>query len=108
MQRELVAAAGETSVYIEVEINAAGDLVFSGQDIGAAPERAFGDSDYEYWLTVQAADKLRLAAALGEAGRSDQDLLDRIAARYAGDTRVISKVMEILKATGIPYRFQSF
>jgi len=34
------------------EINDAGDLVLDGCDAGRGVERAFGDWDHEYWLTI--------------------------------------------------------
>ena len=63
---KLVRIGGDTSIYIDVCINEKGDLLFSGQDIGDAPEEIFGDSDYEYWLTVPASEKDRLLLALIE------------------------------------------
>jgi len=53
---ELVNRRGSTSIHIDVHIKENGDLLFSGQDIGKAPEEIFGDSDYEYWLTIPAAE----------------------------------------------------
>ena len=40
----LVEVKGATSIYIDVEITGEGDLLFSGQDLGEAPESFFGDS----------------------------------------------------------------
>jgi hypothetical protein len=37
-----------------------GDLVLEGQDIGSLPQQCFGDSDYEYWVTVRSAERDRL------------------------------------------------
>jgi len=55
---------GSTSIFIDAEIDESGDVVVSGQDIGEAPERFFGDSDYEYWVHVRTAQKPALLAAL--------------------------------------------
>ena len=60
----LVQVKGPTSIYIDVEITAEGDLLFSGQDIGQAPKEFFGDSDYEYWLLLKAGEKDRVLLAL--------------------------------------------
>lgn len=60
----LVNIQGPTSIYIDAAITDEGDLLFSGQDIGDAPNEIFGDSDYEYWLTIKAAHKDRLLLAL--------------------------------------------
>ena len=39
---------------LTVEINEDGDLVFEGYDIGDTVKEYWGDSDYEYWLTIKA------------------------------------------------------
>ncbi|MGD8584725.1 MAG: hypothetical protein PVH65_10090 [Chloroflexota bacterium] len=91
----LVQVKGPTSIYIDVEITDEGDLLFSGQDIGKAPEEFFGDSDYEYWLLVKAAQK-------------DQLLLALIERFYSGNTRVISELREFLNARGIANEFDSY
>ncbi len=57
---------GETSVYIDAEINDQGSLVVSGQDVGKAPEEYWGDSDYEYWVVVAKEHKDRVRRALSE------------------------------------------
>jgi hypothetical protein len=86
---ELVNQGGSTSVHIDVRIDENGDLLFSGQDIGEAPEEIFGDSDYEYWLTVpaKAKDKLLLA------------LIEKL---YAGNSSVISELRELMESAEIP------
>jgi hypothetical protein len=91
---QLVSKGGDTSIYIDVCIKDNGDLLFSGQDIGNAPEEIFGDIDYEYWLTVPAAEKDKLLLALIEK-------------HYAGDALVISTLREIMDSRDIPYQFFS-
>jgi hypothetical protein len=81
----LVSQGGSTSIHIDVRIDENGDLLFSGQDIGNAPEEVFGDSDYEYWLTVPAAEKDKLLLALIER-------------HYAGDAAVISMLRELMES----------
>ena len=51
---KLVSQGGSTSIHIDMRIDENGNLLFSGQDIGSAPEEIFGDSDYEYWLITRA------------------------------------------------------
>jgi hypothetical protein len=92
---ELVKQGGATSIYIDVQIDDEGDLLFSGQDIGDAPEEIFGDLDYEYWLTVPAAEKDRVLLAL-------------IQKFYHGDASVISEFRKLLESKAIPHRFNSF
>jgi len=91
---ELVKQGGSTSIHINVRINENGDLLFSGQDIGDAPEEIFGDLDYEYWLTVPAAAKDKLLLALIEK-------------HYAGDALVISTLRDFMESRQIPCQFFS-
>lgn len=92
---KLVSQGGSTSIHIDVRIDDNGDLLFSGQDIGDAPEEIFGDSDYEYWLTVPAGEKDRLLLALIEK-------------HYAGNSTVISELRELMEAKGIACQFSSY
>ena len=92
---ELVKQGGATSIYIDVGIEESGDLLFSGQDIGDAPQEIFGDLDYEYWLTISGAEKDRVLLALIEK-------------HYGGETSVISIMKELLESKEIPYNFSSF
>ena len=92
---KLVEVKGATSIYIDVEITQAGDLLFSGQDLGEAPESFFGDSDYEYWLMIPQEHK-------------DAVLLALIEKQYAGNRSVISEFQELLKSKGIPSEFHSW
>jgi hypothetical protein len=88
----LVEQSGETSIHISAEIRKNGDLQLSGQDVGKGPLEIFDDSDYEYWLTVPAAQKDLLLLALLES-------------LYKGDAGVISKMREMLMAKKIPCEF---
>ena len=92
---KLVSKGGSTSIYIDMSIDEDGNLLFSGQDIGSDPEEIFGDIDYEYWLTVPAAEKDRLLLALLEK-------------HYAGDALVISTLRELMESKQIPCSFYSF
>ena len=92
---KLVRKGGSTSIYIDMSIDEDGNLLFSGQDIGSEPEEIFGDSDYEYWLTVPAAELVRLLLALLEK-------------HYAGDALVISTLRELMESKQIPCSFYSF
>ena len=91
---KLVRRGGSTSIYIDMSIDENGNLLFSGQDIGSAPDEIFGDSDYEYWLTVPASEKDRLLLALLEK-------------HYAGDALVISTLRELMESKEIPCSFHS-
>lgn len=79
------------SVYLEAKIKENGDLVLEGQDIGEFVEEQFGDSDYEYSLSVKAEYK-------------DTILLNLIKEKFAND----SEFKAWLEEKGIPSEFWSF
>jgi hypothetical protein len=120
---KLVASRGETSVFIDAEIDEEGNLVLSGQDIGKAPKEWFGHDDYEYWVVVGASEKDRVLSILlgqvagGEqlrpASNASQDekdwaLLRVIEKIYGGDPRADSSFSDLLKASGIGYKFSTY
>jgi hypothetical protein len=96
-QREvnLVSITDDTSIHISAEILGNGDLRFSGQDLGAAPNEFFGDSDYEYWLTVPAAQK-------------DAVLLLLLNVAYHGDPLLITKLRDMLTQQNVPHEFHCY
>ncbi len=53
-------------VILDATIQRDGSLVLDGQDLGPLVHEMWDDGDYEYWLTVQAADLDRVGAALLE------------------------------------------
>ena len=91
---KLFSQGGSTSIHIDMRLEESGNLIFSGQDLGNAPEEIFGDIDYEYWLTVPAAEKDKLLLALIEK-------------HYAGDSSVISTLREFMESQEIPCSFFS-
>ena len=92
---QLVRQGGSTSIHIDVRVEEDGDLLFSGQDIGEAPEQIFGKDEYEYWLTVPAAEKDRLLLAL----------IEKI---HKGNALVVSEMKEFLEERNIPYGFHTY
>jgi hypothetical protein len=92
---ELVNLEGPTSVFVDASIGENGDLVFSGQDVGEAPKKFFGDNDYEYWLTIRAEHK-------------DAMLLALLEQLYKDDARVVSRLKELLDVKGVPCEFTNY
>ena len=46
------------TIHIDASINEEnGDFIIEGQDFGPSVKEIFGDSDYEYWLTVPVASR---------------------------------------------------
>lgn len=92
---KLVEIRGPTSIFIDAAVKDDDSVEVSGQDVGEAPAEMFGDSDYEYWLNVAPEHKDALVLAL----------LEKL---YLDDERTMSKLMALLDAKGIPYRFQTY
>ncbi len=84
----LVEVRGETTILIDAEIDEKGDLVIFGHDIGKAPKEFWGDSDYEYWVTVPSKEKDKLLLAILE------DM-------YKDDPFTVSKFRDFLSRKGI-------
>jgi hypothetical protein len=120
---KLVASRGETSVFIDAEIDEQGRLGLSGQDIGKAPKDWFGHDDYEYWVVVAASDKERVLSILlgqtaggrqfrpaGDASEDEKDwaLLTVIEKTYGGDLRAVEAFRDLLKANGIRFEFRTY
>ena len=95
LKTRLCEIRGETSTVIDAAILENGDLQLSGQDVGKLPEELFGDSDYEYWLSVPRKHKDRLLLAL----------LDQL---YHGDPSAETKLKAILEAKAIPHTFDNY
>jgi hypothetical protein len=79
------------SRHLEVRIEPDGRLLLEGCDTGPEVAKIWGDSDYEYWLTVPADYK-------------DTLLLWLIQERF----QTSSALMEWLKSRDIPYEFSSY
>jgi hypothetical protein len=66
-----------------------------GQDLGPLTAQFFGDSDFEYWLTV-------------DKGHKDRLLLLLMREVFANDPRAARRFKEWLKEHDIPYTFESY
>ena len=86
---------GETSRYIQAEIRQDGDLVLSGQDVGRAPKEIWGDSDYEWWVSVSSNDK-------------DDVLLALLEKLYVGNPAAIEEFRDLLEGRGSQSQFHSW
>ena len=83
--------------HLEASINAKGDLVIKGQDLGPEVEEFFGYSEYEWAWTISAKDCDRLLAALG--GKSD--LLSALGERFSGNRA--ADLQSFLESEGIEF-----
>lgn len=114
---------GETSIYIDVEINDEGDISINGQDIGKAPQEAFGDSDYEYSTYVSAKYKDAVREALLnklkdenpesyksiiEMESQDDVIISAIEILYKDDPSAVSNFKDDMRSVGIEAEFFSW
>jgi len=61
------------------------DLVVEGYDIGKVVEESWGDSDYEYSVTVRKADIPKLCQELEISSSDPMEILQHIAKRFNGN-----------------------
>ncbi|MDQ1352743.1 MAG: hypothetical protein QG657_3049 [Acidobacteriota bacterium] len=92
---ELLEDRGETSRFTHAEIDEQGKLIMYTQDIGKTPEEVWGDSDYEFWVTVLAEHK-------------DMLLLALIEKLYAGRFSAVDEFRDFLESKGIPHKFENW
>ena len=83
--------------FLKASINAKGDLVIEGQDLGAEVEAFFGYSEYEWAWTISAKDCDRLLAALG----GESDLLSALGERFSGENA--AGLQSFLESEGIEF-----
>jgi hypothetical protein len=86
--------------YLQARLTDAGDLVFSGQEIGVAVERFWGEGmrEYEWVWTVKKAHVPALASALGT---TEAELLAALTARFAHPRS--DEIQPFLRAHAIPF-----
>lgn len=87
------------SRFLEARLEASGDLLFEGQDLGAGVEEYFGAGlrEYEWSWTVRAQDIHLLEAALGVPA----DLLEALGQRFSGDAA--AGLVGFLRDHDVPY-----
>jgi hypothetical protein len=76
-------------------------LIIDGYDIGKTVENYWGDSDYEYTLTIPPESVLKLCDILVIAQGDKQVLLNTLAARYCTNT-CFSDIRKLLDDHKIP------
>lgn len=97
--------AGKDTRHLWARVEASGDLVIEGQDLGPGVESFWGAglSEYEWTITVRAPDVPKLIAALG--GRDGDGVLSLLAARFREDDRYASK--GFIEEHAVPLEFWS-
>ena len=114
---------GETSIYIDAEINNAGDIKINGQDVGKDPREFWGDSDYEYSVFVSGKyiDAVRYAlldrlkdeypeeyAEFLELQSQEDIIISAIKILYSEDPSAVSHFKDYMRSVGIDAEFWSW
>jgi hypothetical protein len=91
------------SIKIDIIARFDGDkLVIDGYDIGKTVEEAWGDSDYEYVMTIPAASVASLYGLLDVEAGNRKKLLKALAERFHGNT-CFSPIGDFLEENNIEY-----
>ncbi len=91
---------------VEVHVRAsieASALTVEGQDLGAAVEQFWGDSDYEYWYSFDAENTAKLLSVI----RGEQDPESALLREFSGESGCRA-LREVCRKNGIQYRFDSY
>jgi hypothetical protein len=91
----------DISIYIDAYFDA-GRLIIEGQDLGKTVEDWWGDSDYEYSLTVPAGEVNKLYPLLKVEKGDKEGLLNKIAAKYNTNS-CYSDFMSFLRSKNIEF-----
>jgi hypothetical protein len=88
---ELYRQDGANSRSVRLTVKPDGAVQIETQDMGEQVERIWGDSDYEFWIDIPAAELAKLAFAL---------LKDR----YAGRSGAVDELSRFCKEQQIDYK----
>ena len=124
---------GDTKVTIDLRVRDDGALQIEGYDIGESVEKAWGDSDYEYWVMIprEALTELALALIL-EHSQGDQSAVSKLKSQcmkhsvarnhraltklaialirehYQGNRSAVSMIEGLCIKYGVAHRFESW
>ena len=93
------------SIYVTARL-LDGELIISGQDLGEATEEFWGDSDYEYWLTIPPEGTKKLFTLLC-ADSPDADPLDMLQNKFHGES-AFRNIRAYCGRHGIKAKFESY
>jgi hypothetical protein len=80
-----------------------GDVIIQGQDLGTSVSRSWGGSEYEWAITIKAADVPAYVRCLG--GKADDSVLELVPACFRRDSACVEK--HFLEKHGIAVEFWS-
>lgn len=87
-------------VTVEAYFDRNGNLVIEGYDIGKTVKEYWGDSDYEYSVTVPAEELIKLYTLLGLSGDDKTGLLTRLGEQYHSNS-CFSEIRDLLDKNDI-------
>lgn len=90
-------------IYVSADVED-GKLKITGQDLGIACEKAWGDSEYEYYYSFNKSNTEKLRESLQQ--KSDPELLDLLLANFNGADGC-SKLRDYCEGNDIKYEFFS-
>jgi hypothetical protein len=76
----------EIKILMELYFNEKRQLIFDGCDIGKKVEEIWGDSDYEYYYTIEPAQVEELYPVLGIINAERYALLVELKNRFGGNS----------------------
>ena len=92
----------DIKIRMEMYFNEQGQLIFDGYDIGKTVSDWWGDSDYEYTYTIEAAEVEKLYSVLGIANSDKHALLMEIKKRFEGNN-AYSKFGDFMRENNIDF-----
>ena len=92
---EIFRQEGENFRSIRLSIMPSGGLQLDTQDMGRLVEEVWGDSDYEFWVTIPPEGLAKLARAL-------------VKKLYAGRENAVDELRELCVAEAVPHESGSW
>lgn len=89
-------------ISMEMYFNEKGQLIFDGFDIGKTVKEIWGDSDYEYYYTIEPEEVKKLFPLFGIATSDKKSLLLEIEKRFKGN-KAYSKFGDFMRENNIDF-----
>ncbi|KAF5061976.1 hypothetical protein DSECCO2_309790 [anaerobic digester metagenome] len=92
----------DIKINIELYFSESGQLILDGYDFGKSVEYAWGDSDYEYTITIESKEVEKLYGIFGLEPDNRPELLQAIKKRF-GVNEAYTVFGKFLQSHGIDY-----
>lgn len=93
----------DINIYISASFKG-GNLMIEGRDSGPKVEAVWGDTDYEYIITVHQDQMENLCKVLKSTTTHEEDILQQLAVTFGGSA-CFSAILHTLKENNIVYSF---